>query len=397
VIWRGTFRPGFKLGHYQEFPPFAFASGRGYTGLRAMKIFFVLMFSFVAAATTMAGEAGFKMGNIVLYQPNEVLQERLTDAKGLAEYVQALDKVCTEYFAKEVKAETLQVVVALKPGKLARVWFVSSTREDVKALALLREKLEKVPAIDVYKGPVAFALTGDIAGGGKSKEKGKAQGKEDGEFSPPIPKEWQDAVAKAKERKDGPVIVPDGFLAAVWPDEPGAKVKEKPVPKGFVRQELKPTGGNILRPKDWRLVEGHRDHVFMWTISKEDSVKGNYITGVRIQMLMDIKKNTGKTPQEFIEGFIAGKKKAAGKVVKECDASEQGIFTRVCLEMEEGPNHILYSAFWSSESADIAVISISGTTKELWKEMTATFDTMNTFELLDMKKLEEADKAKQQK
>jgi hypothetical protein len=64
----------------------------------------------------------------------------------------------------------------------------------------------------------------------------------------------------------------------------------------------------------------------------------------------------------------------------------QGLFTRTCLETEEGPHHILYSLFWGSNGLDIAVISIAGTAKELWQTYSSTFDRMSSFELIDMKR-----------
>jgi hypothetical protein len=64
------------------------------------------------------------------------------------------------------------------------------------------------------------------------------------------------------------------------------------------------------------------------------------------------------------------------------------LFTRVCLETEEGPHHILYSLFWGTNDLDIAVVSIAGTTKELWPTYEATFNKMGEFELIDMKRFE---------
>ena len=43
----------------------------------------------------------------------------------------------------------------------------------------------------------------------------------------------------------------------------------------------------------------------------------------------------------------------------------------MCIETEEGPHHILYSLFWSND-LDVVVVSIAGTTKELW-------DTLSSF------------------
>lgn len=152
----------------------------------------------------------------------------------------------------------------------------------------------------------------------------------------------------------------------------------------FVTQVLEPTGGKILRPKDWFYAEGHRGPAYRWTLSREDT-SGNkpYITGVRIQAFVDVKQGTGKTAKQFILDFLATKKNES-KIVNYCNESIQGLFTRICLETEEGPYHILYSLFWGNRGTDIAVVSISGTTKELWATYSPTFDKMSAFGLIDL-------------
>ena len=57
---------------------------------------------------------------------------------------------------------------------------------------------------------------------------------------------------------------------------------------------------------------------------------------------------------------------------------------RQCLETEEGPYHVLYSAFWGANGLDMSVLSTAGTTKELWEVYAPTFDRMSAFELIDM-------------
>src|SRR5437764_993742 len=110
-------------------------------------------------------------------------------------------------------------------------------------------------------------------------------------------------------------------------------------PTNFVLQVLEPTGGKIHRPKDWFYTEGHRGPTYMWTISREDSSKAAYTTGVRIQTFVGVKKGTGKTPKEFVEDFVSKKKKTADKVVKSCGESKQQLFRRICIETEEGRHH----------------------------------------------------------
>jgi TonB family protein len=160
-------------------------------------------------------------------------------------------------------------------------------------------------------------------------------------------------------------------------------------PTEFVQQVLEPTGGKIQRPKDWFYAEGHRGPVYMWTLSREDTTGHKpYTTGVRIQTFTGVKDGTGKTARQFVLDFVAAKKKEATKVIKTCDENDQGLFTRICLETEEGNDHILYSLFWGTNDLDIAVISIAGTTKELWETYSPAFDKMSAFELIDMKRFE---------
>jgi len=160
-------------------------------------------------------------------------------------------------------------------------------------------------------------------------------------------------------------------------------------PTEFITQVLEPTGGKILRPKEWFYVEHHHGPVFRWTISREDTT-GNqdYLTGVSIQAFMHVKEGTGKTAERFLRDFAAERTKAATKVIKTCKAQEQGLFVRMCLETEEGRFHTLYSLFWGSNGMDLAVVSIAGSPKELWDTYAPTFDKMSAFEMIDMKRFE---------
>lgn len=155
----------------------------------------------------------------------------------------------------------------------------------------------------------------------------------------------------------------------------------------WATQILEPTGGSIQKPKEWFYTESHRSPSYTWILSKEDASKGPYTTGVRIQTLIGVKQGTKKSPKDFVLEFLASKKEGASVVVKTCPPLEQALFTRVCLETEEGPYHILYSCFWGN-NIDVVVISIAGTKKELWSEYSEIFNSMSSFELIDMKRFE---------
>lgn len=175
------------------------------------------------------------------------------------------------------------------------------------------------------------------------------------------------------------------FAALVFP----VAAAPKAVPDGFVTQVLEPTGGKIRRPNGWFYVEEHRGTTMSWVISRENSA-GNrpYTTGVRIQLFSGIQNGAGKSAKQFILDFVDTKKKEATQVIKVCDETKVGLFTRVCLETEEGPHHIQYSLFWGNGGMDMAVVTVAGTTKSLWQTYAPTFDVMSSIELFDMTRFE---------
>ena len=95
-----------------------------------------------------------------------------------------------------------------------------------------------------------------------------------------------------------------------------------------------------------------------------------------------MKDRTGKSAFQFIDDFVASKVDSGVEVLSRCGAVDQGLFSRTCLETIEGPHHILYSLFWGTQDLDVAVVSISGTTTELWDEYAPVFQRMGGFELM---------------
>lgn len=166
------------------------------------------------------------------------------------------------------------------------------------------------------------------------------------------------------------------------------------VPAGFDLQILEPTGGKIAKPKEWFYAEQHHGPVYVWVLSKEDSRKEPYLTGLKIQVFSGVKKGTGKSSKEFCLTFLDSKRTST-KVISASPESAQYLFTRQCLEVEEevlinakrGLYHINYSVFWS-ENSDLAVITIAGAPVEVWPEYQEVFQVMSKFELIDMKRFE---------
>lgn len=145
-----------------------------------------------------------------------------------------------------------------------------------------------------------------------------------------------------------------------------------PVPDGYVAQQLDVTKGWVARPKDWFYTSHGVPGGWLWTISKEDSTKGEYETGMHIQMFVNVAKHN-TTPQNLMQGFLKQKHESV-TVLSECSPALAGTFTRQCLETLEPDigrpdqkDHIQYSAFWP-EKGDIAFLVTFGVPEGQWKE-----------------------------
>jgi hypothetical protein len=175
----------------------------------------------VAVATTAAQEFsfgptdesnGFTMERVVVYQSSDVTTNRMPPGEGTRGYVAELQQVAHNFFVGDAVPETFSIVVITRPGRRARVWFVSSIRPgSSKELEPLRKLLEAVPPLNVHGGPVVLGFTGLIAGGdGKDQPVDEA-------YRNPIPAEWLEAT---RALKDPVPVGSDAYIDLVWPDNP---------------------------------------------------------------------------------------------------------------------------------------------------------------------------------
>jgi hypothetical protein len=150
-----------------------------------------------AATDAPAVEApkAFETMGVELYLKKNIVAQRASN-DDLAEYTKALQSAAEEYFTgkKDNWREDLDIVVAVKPGPLSRVWLVSRVfPEPDDRLSDLRDKLAAVPPPPVNGGPVAFCIHTQVAGGNLLPPSKLG--------SPPFPKEWSDALAKSGSTK----------------------------------------------------------------------------------------------------------------------------------------------------------------------------------------------------
>ncbi|MDF7798778.1 hypothetical protein P4C99_04850 [Pontiellaceae bacterium B1224] len=334
-------------------------------------------------------EGEFQSGRIVLYNQMDVFASRAPSAEVLASFIKQLDTITATVWddTKSGNGKSGFITVAIRPDQTMKLWIDLEGEFQEEATGLVEEKMKAVGVPQTRDGPIAFALHFDLWGGSPQPSEPTEQMQ--------IPQLWQTAA----EEEHRSLIIPDEILPLVWEESASSENNNESttfVPEGFSLQELNPTGGTILRPEGWFFNEGHRKNVFMWTISKEPSKDGFYDTGVRIQCFIGVQKVTGESPEEFVQKFVHGKKEAA-EIISQRPVINQGIFSRIGIETTETKvidgkqvaYRILYSCFWGNDS-DIVVISIAGTTPDLWDTYESTFNTMSNFKLIDMKHLESA-------
>lgn len=161
-----------------------------------------------------------------------------------------------------------------------------------------------------------------------------------------------------------------------------------PIPEAYVLQRLDPTDGRIAKPKEWFYSSKGTPSGWMWTLSAENPSTGSYETGLRIQMLVGVEKSTQRSTEAFAQNFLQ-QKRVSTKVLRDCPASDLGLFKRQCLEVIENIQrpegsrsfHILYSVFWGNR-LDMVVVNTFGAPEEKWEAVRSISDVMARVELI---------------
>ena len=151
-----------------------------------------------------AAKTGFEIVSYVLYQQNEELEQRIS-SDDLATYMKKIEATVAAFLKTAVRPEALDLVVAVRPSRKTKVWFIPSAAYGGK-LAALRAQLEAIPAPNVTGGPVVFAGIGSIAGIDRSDQDGLPQ-----------PEERLTALKNRPLKDKGPIGL-DKMLALAWPN-----------------------------------------------------------------------------------------------------------------------------------------------------------------------------------
>lgn len=163
------------------------------------RLILTLLLSSIASTST---ASKLELRGVVLLQPEQVIGARVSGAAELADYLQALERAASAYFATlEPSAPRAgHLVVATKPGDATNAWVVlKPTLSESETQALVR-RLREVKPIATKDGPIVFALTVSIDGALASND-------------PPIVEEWSKAAQKA-----GQALSVDEAVLQTWKD-----------------------------------------------------------------------------------------------------------------------------------------------------------------------------------
>jgi len=147
---------------------------------------FGITWKWAAVQDDLDDETGFKTTSIVLYQPEVVVQDRLTHVEELASFINQIKTICREFFAGVTTPETVDLVLAIKPQRRFKVWFVSTRRSEDPQLDSLRRQVELAEPPEVRNGLVICGIRGTIANAKRTISPAPT-------FQPPIPREWKEA------------------------------------------------------------------------------------------------------------------------------------------------------------------------------------------------------------
>jgi len=180
------------------------------------------------------------------------------------------------------------------------------------------------------------------------------------------------------------------LLLALAPSLTGAQQAPLPAVE-LIDQKLDPTGGQILKPRDWFYKSRSNATGLDWSLSSEDPSKGPYSTGFSIQLVIKARETVKQDLEPYCKSFLEWKQKSTKLVTLfplTKGISNQGGFTRQGIEVvEQGTGnrsgklyHCTYSMMWST-SFDMIVITVFETPEEQWSSLKQVQQAMSQFEL----------------
>ena len=167
--------------------------------MRILAVVILILASAVASATQ-----PYHTENIMLLQPEFLLEERVPSVNQLSDYIKAVQNAAGSALSGVAQSPTSgQLVIAVRPGGESKVGldFVPALPEPTATA--LRRALEAVPPFKARGGVVVFSLNSTLWGAPPSSR-------------PPAPTEWTEAMKGHTEPEEIGSLV-----ERLWPPKAG--------------------------------------------------------------------------------------------------------------------------------------------------------------------------------
>jgi hypothetical protein len=139
----------------------------------------------------------------ILLQNDTLLKARAADVSAVGQYFKSVRKVFSQTYPKDAPPEAVNMVLAVKPDRKARVWFVSSLKNPPDRSQFMAQ-FDALPVPEVKNGPVALVEIMTIGGARRQTASGRRL--------PMFPPEW------TKQFGNRRVIFPDAITLYIWKD-----------------------------------------------------------------------------------------------------------------------------------------------------------------------------------
>ncbi len=139
-----------------------------------------------------------KTEKVIMLQPDAMAGKRIASVEEMGRYLKGVCEVFAKVYENIDTPETVNAVVAVKPGRKARLWLVSSLQTPPDRADLMA-RFQALPAPEVKEGPVAFVIRFTVAGAAL-------------EEIPLLPPEWNSAFGGKT------VMLPDAITTYIWTD-----------------------------------------------------------------------------------------------------------------------------------------------------------------------------------
>lgn len=153
-------------------------------------------------------------------------------------------------------------------------------------------------------------------------------------------------------------------------------------------QVLEPVGGRILRPRNWVLQPAHRPEAYVWLVAPPTGAQAA-VPRVRVETVLGARREGGADAFERAQAVLKAKSGEGSRVLRRCEPKDLGLFTRACLEVDEGAERVLYTVYWETTGRNIFSVVEARALQAQWPTYAALFARMANFQVLDMKQFEE--------